>query len=230
MTETQIQNHLVSPMQEAALNAKAAADCALITLDPQGAIRFWSPGAEHIKGYTATEIVGQNFSCLYTEAARQTGEPQRTLAIAAAHGRYETEGLRLRKDGSTFWASVVVEPIADDEGQIIGYSKITRDVTDRKVMHEEIVQGRAKYQAIIETAADGIIVVNEHGIIQAFNHAAEIILGYAADEVINRNVAIFVPEPHRSHHDRNISQFRQTGETSMGREVTGLRKDGSIFP
>jgi PAS domain S-box-containing protein len=229
MTETQIQ-HLVSPMQEAALNAKAAADCALITLDPQGTIRFWSPGAEHIKGYTATEIVGQNFSCLYTEAARQTGEPQRTLAIAAAHGRYETEGLRLRKDGSTFWASVVIEPITGDEGQIIGYSKITRDVTDRKIMHEEIVQGRAKYQAIIETAADGIIVVNEHGIIQAFNRAAEIILGYAADEVINRNVAIFVPEPHRSHHDRNISQFRQTGEISMGREVTGLRKDGSIFP
>ena len=85
MTETKIQ-HLVSPMQEAALNAKAAAECALITLDPQGTIRFWSPGAEHIKGYTAAEIVGQNFSCLYTEAARQTGEPQRTLAIAAAHG------------------------------------------------------------------------------------------------------------------------------------------------
>jgi PAS domain S-box-containing protein len=217
-------------MQEAALNAKAAAECALITLDPQGTIRFWSPGAEHIKGYTAAEIVGQNFSCLYTEPARQTGEPQRTLAIAAAHGRYETEGLRLRKDGSSFWASVVVEPITGDEGQIIGYSKITRDVTDRKVMHEEIVQGRAKYQAIIETAADGIIVVNEHGIIQAFNRTAEILLGYAADEVINRNVAIFVPEPHRSHHDRNISHFRQTGEISMGREVTGLRKDGSIFP
>src|SRR3954463_14404919 len=93
MTQTQTQP-LVS--QEAALNAKAAAECALITLDPEGTVRFWSPGAQRIKGYAATEIIGQNFSCLYTDAARKAGEPQRTLAIAAARGKYETEGLRVR--------------------------------------------------------------------------------------------------------------------------------------
>jgi PAS domain S-box-containing protein len=228
MTQTQI---LVS--QEAALNAKAAAECALITLDPEGTVRFWSPGAHRIKGYAATEIIGQNFSCLYTDAARQAGEPQRTLAIAAARGKYETEGLRVRKDGSTFWASIVVEPIKDDDGQIIGYSKITRDITDRKIMHDEIVEGRAKYQAIIETAADGIIVVNERGIIQAFNQAAEMIFGYLADEVINRNVNVLVPEPSRSQHDGYISCLRQTGKPEIigvAREVKGQHKDGSIFP
>ena len=231
MTQT-VNAPLVSTAQESALVARAITDSALVMLDPEGIVRWWSLGAEHIKGYAAVEIIGRHFSCLYTDADRQTGEPQRTLAIAAEQGRYESEGLRVRSDGSTFWAHVAVEPIRDEAGQLIGYTKITHNITSQRVVREQLLGEEAKYRAIIETAVDGITVINECGIIQAFNRAAEVIFGYAAEEVIGRNVSLLMPEPDRSCHDGYIAHFRRTGEAKIigvGREVIGQRKDGTVF-
>jgi PAS domain S-box-containing protein len=223
---------LTSPTYQSALLAKAVAGCALFMLDPEGHVRSWSPGAERIKGYAAAEIIGQHFSCFFTDADRQAGAPQRVLATAAEHGRYEGEGVFVRNAGSTFWASLVVEPIRDDTGQLIGYANITRDISQRKLVEERLLGEQAKYRAIIETAVDGIVVIDERAIVQAFNHAAEMIFGYSADEVIGHNVSCLMPEPDRSQHDLYIANFRRTGEARIigaRREVTGQRKDGSVF-
>ena len=223
---------LTSPTYQSALLAKAVADCALFMLDPEGHVRSWSPGAERIKGYAAAEIIGQHFSCFFTDADRQAGAPQRVLATAAEHGRYEEEGVFVRNAGSTFWASLVVEPIRDDTGQLIGYANITRDISQRKLVEERLLGEQAKYRAIIETAVDGIVVIDERAIVQAFNRAAEMIFGYSADEVIGHNVSCLMPEPDRSQHDGYIANFRRTGEAKIigaRREVTGQRKDGSVF-
>jgi PAS domain S-box-containing protein len=107
-------------------------DHAIYMLDPAGRVASWNPGAERIKGYRADEIVGQHFSGFYPPDAIQEGKPQRELLMAAAQGRYEEEGWRLRKDGSRFWANVVITALRDEAGNLRGYSKITRDMTERR--------------------------------------------------------------------------------------------------
>src|SRR3954454_16245222 len=113
-------------------------DYAIFMLDPQGVVSSWNAGAQRFKGYTAGEIIGQHFSCFYSPEDQQAGAPQQALAIALAEGMFETEGWRVRKDGSRFWASVVIDPIRDDTGDLIGFAKITRDITERKAAEEPL--------------------------------------------------------------------------------------------
>ena len=101
-------------------------------LDPNGVVTSWNAGAERIKGYKADEIIGQHFSRFYPEADRRAGVPARALHTALAEGKFETEAWRCKKDGSMFWAHVVIDPIRDDRGHLIGYAKITRDITERR--------------------------------------------------------------------------------------------------
>lgn len=111
-------------------------DYALFTLDLQGVIQSWNPGAERVKGYTAQEIIGKHFSIFYTPEAREAGEPERVLATAHSQGRFEGEGWRVRKDGSRFWVNVVIDPIRDENGNLIGFTKITRDITERRALEQ----------------------------------------------------------------------------------------------
>jgi PAS domain S-box-containing protein len=106
-------------------------DYAIFQLDPFGNVTTWNPGAERIKGYAPPEIVGRHFSAFYTPEDIELGVPTRALSEAAEHGRFEAEGWRLRKDGSRFWASVIIDRITDESGNIVGFAKVTRDVTDR---------------------------------------------------------------------------------------------------
>ncbi len=117
-------------------------DYAIFMLDVEGRVASWNPGAERIKGYRADEIIGQHFSRFYTDEDRASGEPARALAKAREEGKYEKEGLRRRKDGSLFWANVVIDPIHDDDGRLIGFAKITRDVTERRRAQEELERAR----------------------------------------------------------------------------------------
>jgi len=119
-------------------------DYAIIMLDPNGIVTNWNRGAERIKGYSAEEIVGRNFSCFYTEEDRAANLPQRALEIAAREGRYENESLRVRKDGSQFWANVVIDALRDEEGRLIGFAKITRDITERLRAARELEDARLK--------------------------------------------------------------------------------------
>ncbi|RYD20853.1 MAG: PAS domain S-box protein, partial [Spirochaetia bacterium] len=111
-------------------------DYAVYMLDRNGVVATWNSGAERIKGYSASEIIGKHFSQFYPEPDRMAGAPQRALDIAAQEGRFEAEGWRLRKDGSRFWTHVVIDPIRSSEGELIGFAKITRDLTERKRAQE----------------------------------------------------------------------------------------------
>src|SRR5262249_44898336 len=113
-------------------------DYALYMLDPTGIVTRWNSGVQKIKGYSAEEIIGQHYSRFHTDASRTAGLPQDALRVAAETGRFETNAWRIRKDGSLFWANVVIDAIRDDDGRLIGFAKITRDITDRRKNEERL--------------------------------------------------------------------------------------------
>jgi len=122
------------------LLVESVKDYAIFLLDPDGQVATWNAGAERIKGYTADEIIGQHFSHFYPQEARESRWPERELEIASKEGRFVDEGLRVRKDGSTFWASVVITALRDDKGELRGFSKVTRDLTERRALEERTRQ------------------------------------------------------------------------------------------
>src|SRR6267154_4733687 len=124
---------------------EAVTDCAIFMLDPTGVVTSWNPGAERFKGYTASEIIGQHFSRFYSEEDRKRGIPGLALETAMRAGKFESEGWRIRKDGSRFWAYVVIDPIRDSTGEIIGFAKITRDLTERRLVEEALKQSQEQF-------------------------------------------------------------------------------------
>src|SRR5215813_4567169 len=131
LKKQQQQRDLFESERSFRLLVEGVADYALYMLDPSGIITSWNSGGQRIKGYSADEILGQHFSRFYTETDRANGRPARALRIAREQGRYEEEGWRVRKDGTFFWASVIIDPIYED-GHLIGFAKITRDITERR--------------------------------------------------------------------------------------------------
>lgn len=160
-------------------------DYAIFLLDPQGHVTTWNPGAERIKGYKPKEIIGKHFSVFYEEAEKQAGKPDFELRVAAREGRFEDEGWRVRKDGSLFWANVIITAIRDDKGKLIGFGKITRDLTQRKLAEE-------RYRLLIEGVTDyAIYTLDPAGIITSWNPGAERIKGYTSDEIIGQHFSRF---------------------------------------
>jgi PAS domain S-box-containing protein len=159
------------------LLVEAVTDYAIYMLDPQGFIVKWNPGAERLKGYTAAEIVGQHFSRFYTEEDRESGLPARALAIAAESNKYETEGWRVRKDSSIFWASVVIEAIRERAGNLIGFAKVTRDLTNKRAAEEQLRQAQ-KMEAIGQLTG---------GVAHDFNNLLTIISGNL--DILQRRLA-----------------------------------------
>ena len=125
-------------------------DYALYMLDPTGVVSNWNAGGERIKGYSAEEIVGQHFSRFYTPIDQAAEKPARALKIAVETGRYEEEGWRVRKDGSFFWASVVIDPIRNDAGELIGFAKVTRDISERKEAQEKLLSDATATRRVAE--------------------------------------------------------------------------------
>jgi len=163
-------------------------DYAIYMLDPEGRIATWNPGGERIKGYTRDEIVGQHFSRFYTEEERASGEPARALETARTQGRYEKEGWRLRKDGSRFWAHVIVDPVRDEEGHLIGYAKITRDVTERRRQAQAL---EVAHQSMLQAHRMEAIGQLTYGVAHDFNNLLT---------VINNSLDLLVADnadPHR---------------------------------
>ena len=206
------------------LLVEAIQDYAIFMLDPAGLVASWNRGAERIKGYKAGEIIGRHFSCFFTPEDQAAGKPGQMLATALSAGRYEGEGLRVRQDGSRFWAHVTLAPLVDGSGAHRGFAKVTRDITERRQVDEPLVR------SILDSAVDAIISIDEAGVIETANPATERIFGYARGELLGRNVKMLMPEPDRAQHDTYIGNYLGTGRAKIigiGREVTGRRKDGS---
>ncbi len=188
--EASIADQLLQAMPGAtfSLLVGSVVDYAIYMLDVDGRIVSWNPGAERIKGYGAQEVIGQHFSLFYTPEERVAGVPSAALAAAARDGRYDAEGWRVRKDGTRFWASVVIDPILD-AGKLIGFAKVTRDATRRRNDELALRQSERMARGIIDTALDGFVQVDEAGLVTEWNPRAAVMLGWTRDEVLGRGLA-----------------------------------------
>ncbi|HKZ72682.1 MAG TPA: PAS domain S-box protein [Steroidobacteraceae bacterium] len=205
-------------------------DYAIFTLDPQGFITSWNAGARHIKGYEPHEIIGSHFSRFYTPEAIQRRWPDHELSVATMQGRFEDEGWRVRKDGSRFWANIVMTALRDAAGNLIGFSKITRDLTDRRRHEETIRQSEERLRLLIEGVHDyAIFMLDTNGLVTRWNSGAERIMGHEHAEILGKHFSYFYrPEEIASGEPwRDLGTVNQTGRVSN--EGWRVRKDGSVF-
>ena len=208
----------------------AITDYAIYMLDPDGTVTSWNSGAQRFKGYTASEIIGQHFSRFYTEEDRAAGLPARALAIAAREGCFEAEGWRVRNDGSHFWAHVVIDPIRDEKGDVIGFAKVTRDLTERRNVQEALRESEQRFRLLVQGVTDyAIYMLDPDGHVTNWNVGANRIKGYSEQEIVGQHFSIFyTPE------DRDAGLPAQALATAArdGRyekEGWRVRKDGTRF-
>ncbi|MBP0116480.1 MULTISPECIES: hybrid sensor histidine kinase/response regulator [Bradyrhizobium] len=212
------------------LMVNAIVDYAIFMLDTEGLVRTWNKGAERLKFYAADEIVGKPFSIFYTPEDREKGLPSRALATAAETGRFASEGWRVRKDGSRFWALVVLDAIRDEEGRLVGFAKVTRDITDRQRAHSDLLESERRYRRLVEAVVDyAIFQLDPSGNVATWNPGAERIKGYRPEEIIGRHFSTFyTPEDL----ERGVPKAALAEATEKGRfEAEGwrMRKDGRRF-
>ena len=204
-------------------------DYALLILDTEGRIASWNAGAEAIKGYKASEIIGQHFSTFYPPESIESGLPQRELEGATRDGRYEDEGWRIRKDGSRFWANVIITALRDSDGTLIGFAKVTRDLTERRRHEESIKQSEARFRALIEGVRDyAIFMLDPDGSVTTWNAGAEQILGYKHLEILGEHLMRFYPPGEAPAFARRELETA-TIEGRFEDEGWRVRKDGSRF-
>ena len=208
-------------------------DYAIIFLDPQGGIALWNEGAQRIKGYAASEIIGQPMSLFYTPEDVANGKPAALLEEARAKGHAEEEAWRVRKDGSRFFADVVLTAVHDHAGELIGFAKITRDITERMAAEQALRESEARVTHIIDIMPEALLVIDEHGLIRQINKRTEQIFGYEKHDLLGQPVEMLMPERIRASH----VSLRQGYATSpsmrpmgIGRDLYALHKEGREIP
>jgi PAS domain S-box-containing protein len=238
-----LQGLLISSLVAALRSAKARAEAseerfrllvqgvdnyAIFMLDPEGRITSWNEGAERIHGYTAEEILGTHFSVFYPEDDVERGHLEEELRMAAEEGRFEEEGLRVRKDGSRFWASVLITALRDEQGKLRGFSKVMRDITERKEAERKLRENEELHRSVVEQAAENIFLVDvvTKRIIQA-NATLHRSLGYSTEEVHRLTLYDIVAHDHEDI-ERNVHRILEGGRHFIG-ERQYLRKDGSLI-
>jgi PAS domain S-box-containing protein len=208
----------------------AVQDYAILMLDPNGYVISWNRGAERIAGYRPDEVIGSHFSRFYPAEAIERDLPRRDLSEAAAAGRFEAEGWRLRKDGSTFWANVVITRMLDAQGQLTGFSKIMRDSTERREQETLLRRSEERFRLLIAGVKDyAIFMLNPLGIVETWNAGAEHIKGYSAHEIIGCHFSVFYPPDSIK---RGLPETELRGAMMQGRfedEGWRIKKDGSRF-
>ena len=212
------------------LLVESVRDYAIFMLDAQGNVLTWNAGAERFKGWKADEVIGTHFSRFYPPEALARGLPAHELDVAAHSESFEDEGWRVRKDGSMFWASVVITAMRDPDGQLIGYAKVTRDLTQRRHHEEALRQSEERFRLLVEGVSDyAIFMLDVNGHVATWNVGAQRIKGYAADEIIGRHFSTFYPQDVR---DSGWPEHELREAARTGRFVdTGwrVRKDGTQF-
>jgi PAS domain S-box-containing protein len=205
-------------------------DYAVYMLDPSGIVTNWNPGAQRIKGYAADEIVGQHFSRFYTREDRAAGLPARVLAVAAQEGRYEAEGWRVRQDGGRFWASVVVDAIRGENGELLGFAKITRDITERRQAQEALSESERQFRLLVNGVTDyALYMLDPNGIVTNWNSGAQRIKGYLADEIVGQHFSNFYIEAERAAGVPARALHTAMTEGRFEAEGWRVRKDGGRF-
>jgi PAS domain S-box-containing protein len=211
------------------LLVEGVGDYAIFMLDPEGRVASWNEGAQRIKGYEAAEIIGEHFSIFYAKKDTERGHPEEELRIAVAEGRYHEEGIRIRKDGSTFWAEVVITALRDEAGNLRGFSKITRDITERKKAEEELRRTETKYRSIFENAVEGIFLTTVEGRLLSINPSGAEMFGYRSPQEMLEavpNVRQLYTDP--AQREELIRRLQEQGVVS-GFQVRMQRKDGSAI-
>lgn len=205
-------------------------DYGIFMLDPAGHIVSWNVGASLIKGYSAAEIIGRHFSAFYPQDAIDRGWPSYELERAATDGRFEDENWRLKKDGSRFWARVVITAVRDEKGALVGFSKVTSDLTERRRHEEALRLSEERFRLLVDGVRDyAIIMLDREGHIRTWNSGAQLTSGYSADEIIGRHFSLLYPQ---DANDRGWPRHELTVATIRGRyeeEGWRIRRDGSRF-
>jgi PAS domain S-box-containing protein len=204
-------------------------DYAIFMLDPDGKVVSWNLGAERIKGYRAHEIIGSHFSRFYPQDMIDKGWPQHELEVARREGRFEDEGWRIRRDGTRFWANVIITALVDG-GELVGFSKITRDLTERRRHEEELRESEERFRLLVEGVQDyAMFMLDPGGHIISWNVGAERIKGYTAQEIIGSHFSRFYPEDalDRGWPEHELAMARRDGRFED--EGWRLRKDGTRF-
>jgi PAS domain S-box-containing protein len=209
---------------------EAITDYAIYMLDPTGKVTSWNPGAQRFKGYEPTEIIGQHFSRFYTEEDKARGIPAIALRTAATEGRFEAEGWRVRKDGTRFWAHVFIDPIRTPGGDLVGYAKITRDLSERKFAEESLRQSQEQFRLLVQGVTDyAIYMLDPTGLVSSWNAGAQRIKGYKPGEIVGEHFSRFYTDEDK---EAGIPAHALSTAAAEGRfenEGWRVRKDGTRF-
>ncbi|NSX07291.1 PAS domain S-box protein [Pseudomonas lini] len=208
----------------------AVIDYAIYMIDPDGIITSWNAGAKRFKGYEEAEILGQHFSRFYTEEDRKAGLPQRALDTAIREGRFEGEGWRVRKDGTHFWSHVIIDPILDPSGRLLGFAKITRDLTDRKMAEETLKQSEQQFRLLVQSVTDyAIYMLAPDGRVTNWNLGAQRIKGYRPEEIIGQHFSLFYTPEDREAGEPQRALDIAIREGRFENKAWRVRKDGTRF-
>jgi PAS domain S-box-containing protein len=205
-------------------------DYAVYMLDPNGVITSWNAGAQRFKGYAPHEIIGEHFSRFYSAEDRKAGVPERALAISEREGKFEAEGWRVRKDGSRFWASVLIDPVRDPDGNLVGFAKVTRDLTERKAAERALQVSEQQFRLLVQSVTDyAIYMLDPQGHVTNWNAGAQRIKGYSPDEIIGQHFSKFYTEEDlvTGEPDRALQTALREGR--FAKEGWRRRKDGTHF-
>jgi PAS domain S-box-containing protein len=212
------------------LLVEAITDYAIYMLDREGRVTSWNPGARRFKGYEADEIIGRHFSTFYTDAERSQNVPAIALAEAERTGRFEREGWRVRKDGTQFWAHVVIDAIRSPEGELVGFAKITRDLTERRAAETKLRESEEQLRLLVQSVTDyAIYMLTADGHVATWNAGAQRIKGYAPEEIIGRHFSDFYTEADRAAGLPRIGLETATQNGRWEHEGQRVRKDGTPF-
>jgi PAS domain S-box-containing protein len=205
-------------------------DYAIFMLDADGRVTVWNEGAARLKGYTEEEIIGQNFAIFFTPEDRQLGKPEYERGMAVAHGRYEGEGWRVRKDGTRFWGNEILTAIRDADGRLTGFTKVARDLTQRKAMEDALRESEERHRLLVENVRDyAVFTLDPDGRVTSWNTGAQRLFGHSSDEIIGRHGSVlFTPEDVATgEHAKELATALTEGRASDDRWQ--MRKDGSRF-